>query len=172
MLTCCVFLARFEDGNPSEDEMRRCKATRWNAAIERYIEAQGVRKLYPRVEWDRRKAMFIKAATMVAKNGGPLYCRCEAKGCRAVEGIGGVKQMQRCSGCKRVSFLFLETPHAHVTLTYGYQVSYCSTKCQKQHWRVHKSVCKKGTHPVQVLPWMEVLERVLPQFADALPRRC
>ncbi|EED82180.1 predicted protein [Postia placenta Mad-698-R] len=90
-------------------------AKAWNDSVDLYIETRPASiDVRPRIE--------IEKVAKVANDGGPLYKRCEASGCLAVEGVDGAK-MKICTGCKRAA-----------------------------DWSQHKAECKNGSHPLQMLP--------------------
>ncbi|KAF9803690.1 hypothetical protein IEO21_09586 [Rhodonia placenta] len=96
----------------------------WNDSVDLYIET------IPK-SIDVRPRIEIEKIAKVANDGGPLYKRCEASGCLAVEGVDGAK-MKICTGCKRIL--------------------YCGSACQAADWSQHKAECKNGSHPLQMLP--------------------
>ncbi|KAJ7461481.1 hypothetical protein FB451DRAFT_1044251, partial [Mycena latifolia] len=93
----------------------------WNEAVDVYIGSNV----------DPRKPEVIENAAKVGLAGGPLHRRCEASGCRKLDGRSGVKLL-RCNGCKKAM--------------------YCGTDCQKSAWKKHKPVCKSGDAKIQMLP--------------------
>ncbi|KAF9813499.1 hypothetical protein IEO21_05536 [Rhodonia placenta] len=99
-------------------------AKAWNDSVDLYIET------IPK-SIDARPRIEIEKVAKVANDGGPLYKRCEATGCMAAEGVDGAK-MKKCTGCKRIL--------------------YCGSACQAADWPQHKTECKNGSHPLQMLP--------------------
>ncbi|EED85952.1 predicted protein [Postia placenta Mad-698-R] len=72
-------------------------AKAWNDSVDLYIETRPASiDVRPRIE--------IEKVAKVANDGGPLYKRCEASGCLAVEGVDGAK-MKICTGCKRLDLV-------------------------------------------------------------------
>ena len=70
----------------------------------------------------------IERAAKIARNGGPLYGRCDSCADYPLPEI----KLQRCSRCKAAK--------------------YCNADCQKAHWPQHKAPCKAGTAELAELP--------------------
>jgi len=104
----------------------------WNEAVEHYIEKQ------TGVGKDTRDPDVIRKLNCISYRGGPLYRACYY--CQKVE--KEQNEYKRCADCDIAC--------------------YCSTKCQKKHWKKqHKKDCKKGTVPHQSIPSVKNLEKMM-----------
>ncbi|KZT67433.1 hypothetical protein DAEQUDRAFT_767166 [Daedalea quercina L-15889] len=101
-------------------DLYKALACNWNKTVDEYTALGS----------DARSALEIEQAAKMDSEFGPLWKRCEASGCTAIE--RPAFKMKCCSGCKRIY--------------------YCSATCQKAHWKEHKHACKRRDHPLQQLP--------------------
>ncbi|KAH9838303.1 uncharacterized protein C8Q71DRAFT_750376 [Rhodofomes roseus] len=111
----------------------------WNSRVDKYI-ALGI---------DTRSAVKIAQAAKLDPFFQPLWKRCEATGCTAIERPGS--KMKRCHGCQRIF--------------------YCDAACQKAHWKEHKSACKGGNHPLQILRSQTIYKTILKEVIKPAEER-
>ncbi|TDL24231.1 hypothetical protein BD410DRAFT_786336 [Rickenella mellea] len=91
---------------------------------------------------DSRKAMEIEMASKLGPSCGALYRVCEAQGCKEQEGRRLIK-LKYCQKCR--------------------MAVYCSLRCQRAHWKVHKTVCCAPFQTEQPLSSQRELQESLSQ---------